>query len=152
MVSSVIQIAEATSIALHSMVFIARANGMNVTVRELVSKIGFSHAHSSKVLQQLVRAGLLQSVRGPKGGFRLCRPAGDITLLEVWEAMEGHLAVDMCIVNGGREECPFGQCILDELPGRLSEEFREYLGSRTLAGVVNQIMSRAEKAAINDGV
>lgn len=142
MMSSVVQIAEATSIALHSMVFIARANGTNVTVKELVSATGFSHAHSSKVLQQLVRAGLLQSARGPKGGFRLSRPAGGIALLDVWEAMEGRLMVEMCIVNGTPDKCPFGRCILEELPGHLSEEFREYLGSRTLSDVVKQIAER----------
>ena len=50
---TVIQISEATSIALHSIVFVARAKGANVTVKEIVSATGFSHAHSSKVLQQL---------------------------------------------------------------------------------------------------
>lgn len=136
---TVIQISEATSIALHSIVFVARAKGANVTVKEIVSAAGFSHAHSSKVLQQLVRAGLLRSSRGPKGGFLLSGPASDITLLDVWEAMEGHLRVDTCIVNGNPDECPFDRCILGELPRRLSEEFREYLGSRTLVSVVEDV-------------
>ncbi len=136
---TVIHISEATSIALHSMVLIARAGGANVTVREIVSVTGFSHAHSSKVLQQLVRARLLRSTRGPRGGFLLSGPATGITLLAVWEAMEGSLGIDECIVSGNPGACPFDSCILGELPRRLSEQFRGYLGSKTLASVVEEI-------------
>jgi Rrf2 family protein len=139
---TVIQISEATSIALHSMVLIARSGGANVTVKEIVSATGFSHAHSSKVLQQLVRAGLLHSTRGPKGGFLLSRPGAGITLLAIWEAMEGPLGIDTCIVSRDPEECPFDSCILGELPRRLSEQFRGYLGSRTLASVVEDIAGK----------
>jgi Rrf2 family protein len=42
-----------------------------------------------KTLLRLVHAGLLQSVKGPRGGFRLARPLQDITLLDVVEAVEG---------------------------------------------------------------
>jgi len=140
---TIIQISEATSIALHSMVLIARARGTNITVKEIVSATGFSHAHSSKVLQQLVRAGLLRSTRGPKGGFLLSRPAAEITLLAIWEAMEGSLDISTCIVGRNPHGCPFDGCILGELPRRLSEQFRGYLGSRTLAFVVEDIAGKA---------
>lgn len=139
---TVIQISEATSIALHSMVLIARAEGANVTVKEIVSATGFSHAHSSKVLQQLVRAGLLRSTRGPKGGFLLSGPATGVTLLAIWEAMEGPLGIEECIVSANHGTCPFDSCILGDLPHRLSEQFRGYLGSRTLASVVEGIAGR----------
>ena len=136
---TVIQISDATSIALHSMVIIARARGENVTVREIVSATGFSHAHSSKVLQQLVKAGLLRSTRGPKGGFLLSGPAAGITLLAIWEAIEGPLSIGTCIVDRNLGRCPFDRCILGELPRRLTEEFRAYLGSRTLAAVIQGV-------------
>lgn len=136
---TVIQISDATSIALHSMVLIARARGANVTAKEIVSATGFSHAHSSKVLQQLVRAGLLRSTRGPRGGFLLSGPATGVTLLAIWEAMEGPLGMDECIVSANHGACPFDSCILGDLPRRLSEQFRGYLGSRTLASVVEDI-------------
>lgn len=136
---TVLQISEATSIALHSMVLIARAGGANVTAKEIVSATGFSHAHSSKVLQHLVRAGLLCSTRGPRGGFFLSRPAGEIAFLAIWEAMEGPLTADTCIVSRNPNGCPFDSCILGQLPLRLSEQFRMYLGSRTLASVIEDI-------------
>ncbi len=42
-----------------------------------------------KILQQLVRANILRSKRGPRGGFSLARPAGEITMLEIIEAIDG---------------------------------------------------------------
>ncbi|MHC4237653.1 MAG: RrF2 family transcriptional regulator [Planctomycetota bacterium] len=44
-----------------------------------------------KILQQLVRANVLRSKRGPRGGFFLARPAETITMLEVIEAVDGPL-------------------------------------------------------------
>lgn len=44
-----------------------------------------------KILQQLVRAGVLRSKRGPRGGFFLARRAEDITLLQIVEAVDGPL-------------------------------------------------------------
>jgi len=44
-----------------------------------------------KVLQQLVRGHILDSVRGPQGGFVLARPAEDMSLLDIVEAIEGTL-------------------------------------------------------------
>ena len=43
----------------------------------------------AKHLQALTRAGVLESVPGPKGGYRLARPADEITMLEVVEAIDG---------------------------------------------------------------
>jgi Rrf2 family protein len=43
----------------------------------------------AKHLQALTRAGILESVPGPKGGYRLARPAAEITMLEVVEAIDG---------------------------------------------------------------
>lgn len=44
-----------------------------------------------KILLQLVRSDVLGSIRGPRGGFYLSRPAGEITLLQIFEAIEGPL-------------------------------------------------------------
>jgi Rrf2 family protein len=47
-----------------------------------------------KVLQPLVSAGVLRSIKGPNGGYRLARPARQITLLEVIEAVDGPIRGD----------------------------------------------------------
>jgi Rrf2 family protein len=54
----------------------------------------------SKVLQQLVQAGLASSQRGRRGGFQLARPAADISLLDVVEAIEGPTQINLCVAQG----------------------------------------------------
>lgn len=48
-----------------------------------------------KILQQLVRANILTSKRGPRGGFSMARPPEKVTLLEVVEAIEGPVVTDL---------------------------------------------------------
>jgi Rrf2 family protein len=50
-----------------------------------------------KILQQLVRSRILASERGPSGGFRLRRPAEDISLLEIIEAIDGPIEGDVAV-------------------------------------------------------
>ena len=50
---------------------------------------GVPAAYLAKQLQALARAGILEASAGPRGGYRLARPAGEITVLEVVEAIEG---------------------------------------------------------------
>jgi Rrf2 family protein len=56
---------------------------------------GVSEARLRKLLQPLVRAGILQSLKGLHGGYRLARNPRDITLLEVVEAIEGPVRVEV---------------------------------------------------------
>src|SRR4051812_41828323 len=50
----------------------------------------------AKHLQALTRAGLLESVPGPRGGYRLARPAGEITMLDVVQAIDGQVSPFTC--------------------------------------------------------
>lgn len=59
----------------------------------------------SKLLKQLGRAGLVESFRGVNGGYRLARPAKDINLAEIVEALEGPLGMTECSVSAG--QCDF---------------------------------------------
>lgn len=52
----------------------------------------------AKILQSLVRAGLAQSRRGARGGFALARPARDISLRAVIEAVDGPIALNTCVL------------------------------------------------------
>ena len=59
--------------------------------REVADALGVPADYLLKILQQLVRAGVLSSTRGPAGGFRLQRPPAKITLLTIVEAIDGPL-------------------------------------------------------------
>ncbi len=128
--SGIFHISDAASIAMHAMACIAAA-GHKLRSVELSHITGFSKSHIAKVLSLLVRAGLLDSDRGPQGGFQLARPASSITLLEVFEAVEGRLDEEPC--NDPCPLCNASGCLTGGLARRFNEEFRKYMSSRKLS-------------------
>lgn len=56
----------------------------------------------SKVLKSLCHAGLVESFRGANGGYRLARPAGEISVADIVIAMEGPIGMTECSAHSGR--------------------------------------------------
>jgi Rrf2 family protein len=129
-VSGIIKMSEMLSIALHSMVFITSFSKDIVSVKDIAEKTGFSENHLSKVLQRMVKADLLKSVRGPKGGFLLAKKPEKITLLNIYEIIEGPINIEECPF--GRAACPFNSCIFENVVSDLNERFLNYLKEHTL--------------------
>jgi Rrf2 family protein len=75
------------------------ANGAPIQGREIAEACGIPSGHLLKILQQLVRAQILSSERGPAGGFVLRKPASEITLLEIVEAIDGPISGDLLLRN-----------------------------------------------------
>ena len=86
---------KATAYAIIGAVEIARhygdGNPTPVLVTTIASEYNLPSAYFGKVMSQLAKARILQSDRGPQGGFRLARPPSKITLLDIYEAVEGVL-------------------------------------------------------------
>lgn len=129
--STTLKISEAASIALHAMAFLAGAPKKLVTSREVIQTLKVSDAHLMKVLQRLVKGGLIKSIRGPRGGFLLNRPADKITLLEVYESIEGPLRFDNCLL--GIPVCKDQQCILGRLIDNVNKEVHSHLSQTSLS-------------------
>ncbi len=119
------KISEAASMGLHAMVYLAGSTDRIVTTQEMAEKLNVSKDHLSKVLQRLTRARLVKSVRGPKGGFVLGKSADKITLLEIYEVIEGKLEKSDCIL--GEKACRGDDCIFGDLVTRIDGEVRVYL-------------------------
>jgi Rrf2 family protein len=85
-------------------------DGSYCLAKDLASSLGLPGPYLAKILQGLVQADILESVRGPRGGFRLTRPAHRITVGEVVAAMDGADSLDGCIMGfptcGGDHPCP----------------------------------------------
>ncbi|MBP1773744.1 MAG: transcriptional regulator, partial [Holophagaceae bacterium] len=85
-------------------------DGTFCLAKDLSSKLELPGPYLAKILQGLVQADILESVRGPKGGFRLTRPSHRITVGEVVAALEGPDALEGCIMGfptcGGDHPCP----------------------------------------------
>ena len=133
-------ISEAYSLALHATAMVASGGEQErVTSRRIASELGVSEAHLSKVLQRLARAGILKSFRGPGGGFSLIRPAHDLTLLDIYEAVEGPLRLDDCLL--GTRICGGRSCLFDGLIAKVNGQFKDYL-ARTTVGAVEDVLGR----------
>lgn len=101
----------------------------------------------SKILRSLVAAGLLQSVPGAHGGFRLGRPAYDISIREVYECVEGHLALVRC-VDGDAASCNFATvCTQRGIWVGAQQLLIDYLSNITIGRIVDEqgLMPRLEQ-------
>ena len=72
-----------------------------LSASELAERAGLETPTVSKLLKPLAQVGLVEGFRGANGGYRLARPAGAISLIEIVEAMEGPLGMTECSVHAG---------------------------------------------------
>jgi Rrf2 family protein len=132
---TILRISDAANLAIHAMAHIARSGpGVNHSVGEISAEQGVSEAHLSKVMQRLVKVGLLTSRRGPGGGFVLGREANAISLLEILEAMDGPMSDCKCLL--GRKKCLFGGCALGALLTHVNHQVRLFMASRHLSDLM----------------
>ncbi|WP_030903328.1 RrF2 family transcriptional regulator [Streptomyces sp. NRRL F-5126] len=127
--------------ALHTLLNLDMTGGGPRGNGRLADAHGLPAPYLSKQLQQLTRAGLLASVPGPRGGFRLARRLEDITLLDVVEAIEGETELFHCteIRCSGRigelSPPPTGACAVKAAMHRADQAWREALAAQTLADI-----------------
>jgi Rrf2 family protein len=108
-----VKLPESTEWVLHATTALAQlGQGSTASAAQLAEHYGLPAAYLAKQLQALVRAGVLTAVTGPRGGFRLARPADQITMLQVVEAVDGGAPFYTCneIRQKGRAASPPEQC------------------------------------------
>jgi Rrf2 family protein len=131
--STLIKATEAAALALHAAAILAGAEGARVSVGAVARDLRASEAHMAKVLQRLSKAGIVIGKRGPGGGFVLARSPERITLREIYEAIEGPLQVETCML--GTPVCDGKDCPLGELFDRLSVDVLRTLDAITLDSI-----------------
>lgn len=103
-----------------------------------------AHTHATclrRVLAPLTRAGLVKSVEGRDGGYALTRPATDITLAEVYNAVAREPLVQVALTRA-RQSCPISRALaptLMEIAADAELRLAEALSRRTVADVASQI-------------
>lgn len=121
--------------ALHAALEMALHADEPVTVADVSERLGLPRAALAKVFQQLVRGGLALGSRGIGGGYRLARPARQISVLDVLQAFEPpHPAGRCLLVERGDGACPrTAACGLRQLFAEADELLRCTFASVTLA-------------------
>lgn len=132
-----LNISEAMSIALHACAWLADDPERFQSARQISAKLGFSPHHFAKVVQQLVRTGILETERGPSGGARLARPPAGITVLEIYIATGGNPDCKGCLLK--RNVCRGDGCTFGKLMAKENKRLVSLLKNVTLANVVRSL-------------
>lgn len=96
-------LSQACKYAIRAALYLAQHDEESLLSRDIAHALDIPEHFLAKVLQDLARARLLRSAKGRGGGFRLGRPAGDIKLVEIVQAIEGVYFGDGCVL--GLPEC-----------------------------------------------
>jgi Rrf2 family protein len=102
------QLTRETDYGIRSVLYLARQPYKKISfVTEIAEEYKIPRSFLAKILQKLVRGKVVRSYRGVKGGFSLARQPKDISVLDVLEAIEGKMALNICLVD--RKSCEFGR-------------------------------------------
>ncbi len=105
-----------------------------VTLADIALCQDISLSYLEQLFARLRRAGLVEGVRGPGGGYRLGRPIDRITVADIITAVDEPLDTTRC---GGHQNCYHGdRCLTHELWGELNEHIAEFLNGVTLADLI----------------
>ena len=126
----IVNFSEAVSIGIHGMVLIARSDE-NLNVLRIAELTGASKHHVAKIMQRLVKDNFLTSTRGPNGGFVLKRPADSISILEIYESIDGAISVEKCPMDNSI--CPFELCLVGTVVNNATREIRSYFAKQKLS-------------------
>ncbi len=116
------------------MIELARRGGQRnlVKIKDLASDLGIPYPFLAKIFPQLVRAGIVTSIRGRGGGVRFARHPSEVSLADVIRAIEGDRFFDDCLLNldpcrGHEDTCPYVN-LWDPVRDRI----REFMESLTI--------------------
>lgn len=105
--------------------------GSRLPTQRIQMEMLVPRAFLQRIIAELARAGLIRTFAGPHGGLELARPAAEITLLQIWEAMEGSLLISACLAHPAA--CPLDQgCPVHRRWRRIQNFLLEELGTTTL--------------------
>lgn len=127
--------------ALRAAVNLASVQGSSVSAERIAECTQVPPGYISKVMRDLVLAGLVESQRGPNGGFRLARPATEISVLDVMSAVAPMARIDSCPLGNAAHInlCPLHRRLDDAIAG-----VEKAFGETSLAELVEQ-PSKGEK-------
>jgi Rrf2 family protein len=117
-----------------------RADGAAASAREIAESYDIPVELMAKILQRLARSGLVISLQGTRGGYRLARPSVQITVADIIEAIEGPLRVTAC--SSDEESCgQFAKCNVRDPLWRIKDRIVSALSDCTLQEIAADSMA-----------
>ncbi len=133
--------------ALQAVMYLAlKPEGERTSIKELTRKINIPYHFLAKILQDLTYKGLLMSQKGPTGGFALGKPAKDITLFQIVEAIDGTDVTSKCVL--GFPECSGkNPCAVHEKWTLLRDEIHLMLVGKNITQMAREMKKPEYKSA-----
>jgi Rrf2 family protein len=120
---------------------VGRGEGRRVLLKDIAENETIPGPFLGKVFQTLVKAGLLNSAKGPGGGYQLSRAPDAISLFDIYCAIDGGKDLDACAA--GLDECSDEQrCPLHESWKPIREGIQQYLTSTTLKDMAQAVVEK----------
>ena len=111
-----------------------------VTLGEISARQKISLSYLEQLFGKMRRRGLVDSVRGPGGGYRLAREMAQISVADIILAVDEPIDATQC---GGRENCHDDQkCITHDLWARLNDHIVDFLSATTLKQLVDEQLAK----------
>ncbi|MFC4306572.1 Rrf2 family transcriptional regulator [Cohnella boryungensis] len=125
---------KATDYALHTMLFLTVATPQKpMGVQQLAKRQNVSPTYLSKILTKLVKAGMIESITGVNGGYRLKLNWENISFLDIIHAIEGSASLFDCSFEHG-PDCPIQKVVL-----AAEEKMEEQLRNQKMSDLVREL-------------
>ena len=122
-----------------------RPDAPSASAREIAEQYDIPIELMAKVLQRLVRTGLLVSTQGTRGGYTLSRPSGAISVADVIQAIDGPFTVTACSTE--KNDCEqYGKCSIRDPLWQIRERIVGALGTVTIAEMASDTALKGDGA------
>ena len=108
-------------------------DGMKYDAKTIAENTGVTLRFALKILRKLVAAGIVKSYKGTQGGYKIAKPADEITLLDVIETMEGRYCFSRCLneEHSCGDWCSGMGCKVQRVYSKITDQVREELSKVT---------------------
>ncbi len=123
---------------------VARHYGQGpLSIKEIAARQKISLSYLEQILHRLAKAGIIESVRGPHGGYVLARKPAEVTIGDVVRSLEGPIALSHCLEPGFGKECyQADDCVARMVWTRVGEKIEEALDSISFEHLLQQYQGK----------
>ena len=110
-----------------------------ITIKEIADRQGISFSYLEQILHKLGKAGLIESVRGPGGGYLLARKPQELTIGDIVRVLEGPIALSHCLEPGESSDCcQADDCVAKLVWAKVGAKIEEALDSISFDDLLQQ--------------
>jgi len=115
-----------------------------ISIKEIAERQGISFSYLEQILHKLGKAGLIESVRGPAGGYLLARQPSELTIGDIVRVLEGPIALSHCLEPGESADCyQADDCVARMVWAKVGAKIEEALDSISF----DDLLQRNQKEA-----